>query len=144
MSHIPASAMPHASAHHEDNAAGSQQPSPPNNDAAENTGTVAQVTEQAQQAASTAAEAVKSAASSASDTAGNAAAATGEAVNKAATATTDAAKSVAGKVGGLPTYAKLLGLAALVGGIAAAVAVPLLQEPEQTGRAKRKKSGKKA
>jgi hypothetical protein len=143
MSHIPASAMPHANAHHEDNAAGSP-PSPSNKDAAENTGAVAQVTEQAQQAASTAAEAVKSAASSVSDTAGSAAAKTGEAVNKAATATSEAAKSVAGKVGALPTYAKLLGFAALVGGVAAAFAVPLLQEPEQTGRAKRKKSGKKA
>ena len=142
MSHIPASAMPHATTHDENKDAAS--PTSTDNGGGEQGGSAATVTEQAQQAASSAAEAIKSAASSASEAASDAASATGDAAAKAATATSGAAKGTFDRVNALPTYAKLLGVAALVGGVAAAVAVPLLNQPEETGRAKRKKAKKKA
>ncbi|SEN20530.1 hypothetical protein SAMN05192583_2231 [Sphingomonas gellani] len=96
--------------------------------------------DQARHAAHAAGEAIGSFAGTAGDAVKSAADTASQKASSAATATGEAAKTAAGKVNALPTYAKVLGAAALVGGIAAAAVLPFLNEPEDTGRAKRKKA----
>lgn len=123
MSHIPASAMPHAQS---------------NEDAAQNESSAEPktgngTTDAKEGGAAAAFQAVKEQAQHARDAASSAAA-------SAAGKGGEAAKAAAEKVNALPTYAKILGAAAVVGGIAAVAALPFLQHPEDTGRAKRKKN----
>lgn len=140
MSHIPASKMPHAKPHDD---ADDAQHGNENSSSASDHGTSDQdggVVDTLKEQAAKVSETASAAASSASASAKSAAAAAGDKAGAAADAAAQTAKKAADKVDGLPTYAKLIGAAALIGGIAAIAFLPFLQQPEETGRGKRKKN----
>lgn len=125
MSHIPASAMPHAQPHDTPS-------SEPANDQAQDG--VRDMAEQAND--HTRAAAVR-------DTAEQALDKSREALDDAAAKGREAAKAVASRATALPTYVKLIGAAALVGAAAAAVIVPILPKSDD-GKKPARKSRKEA